>query len=604
MSDKSKDDGFLFETKRLSPEEMAKVRGSHATASDAALSVMLVYRDGVEMVSLSDGQSVVVGRGAPSDVAIRDSSLSRQHAVLEVLGGVLWLEDLGSTNGTWVNGKRCERSNVTSDDEILFGAVRVIVVVGDSRGTGGQGLDGHERLRRELGMEVARARQHHRRLALAVVRDTRRQDSRIGQWVPQTRAMLREFDRMAMYSPDTAEILLPEADAAEALSVLAPILERYPALACGVALFPAHAGNAEALIEVALHTCQQLSAGSRLTVYSAGTSDSVVPRRSAWVVGSALTQRLVAEVARVAQANIPVLILGETGAGKEVAARAIHEGSKRSDRPLVCVNCASIPSQLVESTLFGYERGAFTGATQRTQGVFEAAHGGTVLLDEIGELPPPAQAALLRVLELRKITRVGSTREVDVDVRVLAATHRNLESMVRDGAFRQDLLFRLNVMTIRVPPLRERPEDIEPLATAFLRAANDANGCRIEGIDPEAMELLVRYSWPGNVRELRNAIERAVVIATGSTITVEDLPTSAQQLQDQRAPDESDADAVPPGEMNLREEVAKFEAGLILRTLRACDGDRTRAARALGLPLRTLAHKMQTHGIRRAYADR
>ena len=602
-------EGFLFETSRLSPEEMAKVRvGSTGVAADVLLSLMIYHRDGVELVSLQEGRSVVVGRSAPADVAIRDDSLSRQHAVLEVVDGTLWVEDLGSTNGTWVNGKPCERMALSVDDEVLLGAVSAVVLRGDARWASRWGLDGHERFRRELASEVARAKQHEKTFALLLVRDGRRRESRPAQWVPTTRERLRSFDKMAMYSADTAEILLPEVGEAYALRFAKSLVDGRTELTCGVALYPVHGAGEEELIEVGLRACQKTCAANPVRQAMPDRGADAQSRTDAGlaspVTESAVTRRLFAEVARVAQSVIPVLILGETGTGKEVVARTIHQSGKRVDAPLVCVNCATIPSQLVESTLFGYERGAFTGAAQQTKGVFEAAQGGTVLLDEIGELPPAVQAALLRVLETRRLVRVGSTKEIEVDVRVLAATHRDLDSMAREGSFREDLLYRLNVMTLRVPPLRERVEDIEPLALRFLQAANVANQCQIESIEPDALRMMQAYGWPGNVRELRNAVERAVVIATGGQLCVEDLPEPLRELgkptdatleePQPAAPGEDDA-----GELNLRVEVAKFEAGLILRALRACSWDRKTAAQLLGLPLRTLAHKMQLHNIRR-----
>jgi len=318
------------------------------------------------------------------------------------------------------------------------------------------------------------------------------------------------------------------------------------------------------------------------------------------VVRSPAMREVFNVVGRLGAADIPVLILGETGTGKEVLARAIHGGGRHRKGQLVCVNCGGIPSQLVESALFGHERGAFTGAERRAEGVFEAARGGTVLLDEVGELPPGAQAALLRVLENKRYCRVGSTEEIRADVRVLAATHRDLEAMCDEGSFRRDLYYRLEAMTLRLPPLRERIEEIEPLLRRFLDQASEAAGRSMEGVDGEALERLHGYGWPGNVRELRNVIERAVVIARDERITVEDLPEKVQR---------SDVAAPRPAEPvtsegSLKERLAEVEARFILEALEAAGWDRRRAAGDLGLPLRTLAHKMQLHGIRRQRYDR
>lgn len=280
---------------------------------------------------------------------------------------------------------------------------------------------------------------------------------------------------------------------------------------------------------------------------------------------------------------------------------------------MICVNCGSIPPPLVESTLFGHERGAFTTAVQQHKGVFEAADGGTVFLDEIGELPLAAQAALLRVLESKRIVRVGSTREIEVDVRVIAATHQDLESMKDAGTFRKDFFFRLNGMMLKIPPLRARREDIEPLIQRFLEEANRANGRGIRGVEDSALALLEGYSWPGNIRELKNAIERAVVIAEGDVITAADLP-EAIRGSETRSPEDgasADEDAAGPaaggkagrrerGTMKSRVERAEHDAIRQTRCERPT-ATPAEAARILEMPLRTLQHKMKAYGIKRGY---
>jgi transcriptional regulator with PAS, ATPase and Fis domain len=290
----------------------------------------------------------------------------------------------------------------------------------------------------------------------------------------------------------------------------------------------------------------------------------------------------------------------------------------------VSVNCGAIPGQLLESTLFGHMRGSFTGAYQDHKGVFEAAEGGTVLLDEIGELPPAAQAALLRVLDLKQVIRVGSTKEIPVDVRVIAATHRDLEAMCDTGAFRRDLFYRLNALPIQIPPLRERPEEIEPLAKRFLREANRANGRKVRGIEPLALARLKAYAWPGNVRELKNAVERAVVIAASDMISMDDLPERVLASLARSGPTPppippsppvaTDAGPVPPQgvqakkgrpgpppaqDESFKESVRRFEAERLIAALEKTGGNQTEAARLLDIPLRTLAHKIKTYKIKR-----
>ncbi len=336
------------------------------------------------------------------------------------------------------------------------------------------------------------------------------------------------------------------------------------------------------------------------------------PDESGVVADSVSLGKLMELVRRVADSIIPVLIFGETGTGKEVVARAIHEHSPRARAPWLAVNCAALPPQLVESTLFGHERGAFTGADRQKKGLFEEAHGGTLFLDEIGELPLAAQASLLRVLETKAVTRVGGTREIPVDARIVAASHRRLESMCAQGTFRQDLLFRLNVVTLVVPPLREHPEDIDGLAQLFLERAARANQRQLVSLSQAARDLLYEYPWPGNVRELRNEIERAVVVCRSQSIRPEDLsdrlreqttstesslteqttaPPAAEAAEDVPVPDEAEG-------QSLRDRMQAFERRVILEALERSGGNQTLAAKDLQMPRRTLVHKIRLHQIK------
>jgi DNA-binding NtrC family response regulator len=319
-------------------------------------------------------------------------------------------------------------------------------------------------------------------------------------------------------------------------------------------------------------------------------------------------------VARVASSRLPVILLGETGTGKEVVARLIHEQSPRKSRRIVRVNCGAIPKDLVESTLFGHERGAFTGAHQLQKGVFEEADKGTVFLDEVGELPASAQAALLRVLETGAFARVGSTREMEVDVRIVAATHRNLDAMVQGGQFREDLYYRLSGAVIEIPSLAERAEDIAAFARRFVRLANETNGRNIQGITPEAMQHLQTYAWPGNVRELRNTIERAVVVARGPMIGPDDLPArvrgeallgraanSVPGVEFDAAKSTVSMPAAPSaGETApVRDKVQGYEAQILRTTLESVGWNRAEAAKQMGIPVRTLSYRMKVLGVKK-----
>jgi two-component system response regulator AtoC len=594
MDEKDKAPGAK-ETAALSEDILEQIRLNRKRESGAGrrVSLLIYSRDGVQVVQLAEGQSLVIGRSPPADVAIRDSSLSRQHAAIELKDGEVWVEDLQSTNGTRIGGEKIERGKAEAGSEIVFGAVTASVHMMKPKEIRQLGLESHERFLSDLESEINRAGAYKRSLALLMIRAARHKQSHVSRWFPNIRKRLRHFDRLGLYSPDTVEILLPETSAKEAEELAAAVAGGAESLLCGVAVYPTDAKATEELLEVARSSLHHASPQS--PVLRAAPPGEKVDRPGP-VVRSPAMQKVFSTLSRLSFSAIPVLIIGETGTGKEVVARAIHEGGKRKDRPLICINCGGIPSQLVESTLFGHEKGAFTGATAQAQGVFESADGGTVLLDEVGELPPSAQAALLRVLETKKFSRVGSQKEIEVDIRVLAATHRDLEEMTSSGDFRDDLLYRLNAMTLKIPPLRERLEDIEPLIKRFIEQANDANECSVWGIDEDAMQLLVQYPWPGNVRELRNAIERAVVIAQGDRISIEDLP---ERVRDVEPTTQVDLEPVGEGEINLKAEMQRHEADLILKALRQSDWDRKQAAALLGLPVRTLAHKMQTHGIRK-----
>ena len=293
-------------------------------------------------------------------------------------------------------------------------------------------------------------------------------------------------------------------------------------------------------------------------------------------------------VRRVAPSEATVLIRGESGTGKELIAKAIHFGSPRARGPLVKVNCAALPEALLESELFGHEKGAFTGALTSRQGRFELANGGTIFLDEIGDLPLHLQAKLLRVLQEREFEKVGSSRPVRVNVRIMAASHRPLEDLIKAGQLREDLYYRLNVVTIFIPPLRERRSDVALLLDHFLRYYAEKNGKTIRGLTPEGRDILLRYDYPGNVRELENIIERAVVLTRDDVIGSGDLPLTVQELE------VADGDR----ETNLTVAVEALERRMIRDALARSDGIQTRAAELLGMGERALRYKLTKYGFR------
>lgn len=294
-------------------------------------------------------------------------------------------------------------------------------------------------------------------------------------------------------------------------------------------------------------------------------------------------------IARAAPTNATILVRGESGVGKELVAQLVHEMSPRKDGPFLCVNCAALSPTLLESELFGHEKGAFTGAIERKIGRFEAAHGGTLMLDEVGEMTPEIQTKFLRVLETRTIERIGSHKPIPVDVRIVSATNRDLEEAVQDGLFRSDLYFRLKVIQLNVPPLRDRSDDIPVLARHFLKRFSREIGRRLEGFTKEALEAMANYAWPGNVRELKNVIERAVVLCGGAWITVDDLALDGLRLKREVL----QADGTPYKPISLDD----MEREHILSTLRHTRGNKSRTASILGIERSTLDRKLQKFSL-------
>ncbi len=585
-------------------------RGSDERGAGGVASLVLFDRSGARVVPLVEGRVLVIGRIPPADVVVDHDSISREHARVVLREGRVWVEDLGSTNGTRLEGKRIDQVEVSPGQALALGAVPAAVQLLGSMEDRQFGLFGHESFLLDLEAEVVRAHAFHRPVALVMLRDASPPSEALGAWFADLQEHLRPFDRLAYYGSGLVEVLLPEVGQTRARDLVTRVRASRSTIVAGIAVFPDHASSAGELLEVTLRSVQRASVrrpvlggrtdhdGQRVSL----DDDSDGP-----VVHNLKMKEVFGMAARVSGSSVPVLITGETGTGKELVARAIHDASPRARNPMITINCAAIPDNLVESTLFGHERGAFTGAARRQSGVFEAADGGTVFLDEVGELPAAAQAALLRVLETRRFCRVGSTREMEVDVRLLTATHRDLEAMCGSGAFREDLLYRINTIRIDVPPLRDRLDDIEPLAHRFVRRAAAEYELSVHDIDPRALDRLWHHPWPGNVRELRNVIERAVVITSSHSIRVEDLPAILQRPEGNLGDtsttainivaDPSLAPALvqlPVGDIDLRDELKRYEVDLIEAALRRHEYNRAPTAKSLGVPLRTLAYKIRT----------
>lgn len=356
----------------------------------------------------------------------------------------------------------------------------------------------------------------------------------------------------------------------------------------------------QAIVEM----CQR-ALEAQLMVKAIAFSAPVVQLEAGQFVGSSSEMKKIFNIVyKLAKVDTSVLIRGESGTGKELVARAIHYNSSRKDQKLVAINCSSIAETLFESELFGHERGAFTGADQRQIGRFQYAEGGTIFLDEIGDLSAAMQVKLLRVLQERKFTPVGSNREIEMDVRIIAATNRNLEEMIKQGTFREDLFYRLNVIPIYLPPLRERKDDIENLVTFFISKFSNKHQKNINSIAPSALASLLRHDFPGNIRELENVIEHAMVIEQGTTITVQSLPGHMRGGANQASSSTAEtsvpnADAGADGELlDYHAFKEQFEKEFIIRALKAFRGKINQTALHAKIPKKTLLRKLQKYGIR------
>ncbi|MFT3928568.1 MAG: sigma 54-interacting transcriptional regulator [Myxococcales bacterium] len=571
-----------------------KITGERALALASAefqtsRAVLVIHAAaGPRVVELPRDGTLLVGRRWPSDVVLDDTSLSRQHANFAWVGAEVWVEDLVSRNGVVVGGLRVKRARVKPGQHVLLGDVHVSLHLVAPSHAILSGFDTFEQWHSHLCEEIERARILDDQLAVLMF-------CGVGHDVEHACRMLRErirpLDRLAFVQDGRVLIMLPSIappQASKLFKELLGVLTECGRFSGGMACFP-EAENAEELVAAARHRCDH-------------DLPEVVARPSTQPPTAELSDAEAAKMARVmrladqaAVVNVPVLITGETGVGKEVLARRIHQQSGRMG-PLKAVNCAAIPASLVESVLFGHVKGAFTGADRASLGVFRTAERGTVLLDEIGDLPLPAQAALLRTLESKTVTPVGSAAEVEVDFRLIAATHRDLEAMAVRGEFRSDLLYRINAITLFIPPLRERGHEIDDHAIQFMETAARGWGKSVHKIGPKVLERLRAYPWPGNLRELRNVIEHAVVVAEGPIIQLSDLPARLQP----DAEAELDSSDSRQADGAFRERVRSYETRVIREALSCSDGNVTRAASQLQLPLRTLVYKMRLYGVRRS----
>ncbi len=471
------------------------------------------------VVDLVDGGEVTFGRSRGATIVVEHEKVSRLHARIWRNGERIHVEDLESRNGTRVNGERITGMHpLFPGDEIAIGHATVVLGVASqvARRTRVAEADAFEV---RLEAELDHANRYRHRVTLASLRITG--DDRVIEAIARS---IRPMDLAGDYGGDQFVLLLPRLSREEAETALRKLIDEarvlHADIRIGVAIAPEDGPTAHELLERSRAALRQARTAGALVFAQppqpANAEDVVI-------VAPAM-RRIYSLVDRIADSNLTVLILGETGVGKEIVAEAIHQRSNRRAGPMLKINCASIPENLLESELFGHERGSFTGAERRKIGFFEAASTGSIFLDEIGEMQLSLQTKMLRVLERKTVTRVGGTDEIAVDVRVIAATHRDVEAEVRAGRFREDLYFRLAGFTIAVPPLRDRVDEIIAIAEHFVHRVATELGQPAPQLADDAKAALRSYDWPGNVRELRNAIERAVVVQQGGTISATDLP--------------------------------------------------------------------------------
>jgi len=568
---------------------------------------------------LPDAGSIAIGRSPDCEVFIDHPSVSRRHAVLDI-GPPLAIEDQGSSNGTRVRDKRLgpsQRVELAPGDLIELGALQ-LVVQQRTAPVRRRRLWTHDYFDARLEEECERCELSGARFAVIHLRA---QSAHAASIEDAVAAQLRTLDIVASYAPGQYEALLCETtgDEAEAARrrLAAAFAELRIEVGIGVAIYPDHGRDPDSII-------------ARAAERARGESHD---REAPLEIPETGMQTLRRLVERIAHASISVLIQGETGVGKEVMAESIHTLSPRVEHPFLRLNCAALSETLLESELFGHEKGSFTGAHAAKQGLLETADKGTVFLDEIGELPASMQVKLLRVIEERRVMRVGGLKSKAIDVRFVAATNRDLEAEVARGAFRQDLYFRLNGITLDIPPLRERQNEIGPLADIFIARACAESAREPLAISPEASTLLHRYAWPGNIRELKHVLERAVLLCADPILRPEHLPvekmratrtvhaeppppitkpaarnpTTENRKPRPTPPEIERAPAPTPDDddsLDFKKESRERERRAIIAAMRTCEGNQSKAATMLKISRRTLLTKLDLHGLPRPRKQR
>jgi len=543
---------------------------------EETLSVLVLSQNFIAIYSLPESGEVTIGRSNSVEIYVDDPVVSRRHALLSVMPCPT-IRDLGSSNGTRVHGVQLPPGvmrELAVGDVVVVGSSALLIQRGAAAVQPRRFWD-HAHFEARLNEECSRAERMGTRFSVACLH--------VGRDVPDVgvrrilATMLRTSDVVGEAGPSAYAILIIDAHTDQSRMVLDRIvadLAKHEVVASwGIAQFPDDGRTGEALLAKAQPIAEP--------------RDPAFAVSDGRVVADTVTQELFRMAERIAAGDISVLIVGETGVGKEVMAEEIHRRSPRAAGPFLRLNCGALSESLLESELFGHERGAFTSAVAVKPGLLETADGGVVLLDEIGEMPMSLQVKLLRVIEEKQVRRVGGVKSRPLDVRFIAATNRDLAEHAARGLFRQDLYYRLAGATLEIPPLRKRPGDIEPLARTFLLHASRHLGVPAT-ISPEALALLRTYRWPGNIRELRHVIERAVLLAGSTPITPAHLPVEKVRSVDrERTVDPEESDETDNDE----------DRQAIIEVLTACGGNQSRAAKQLGMSRGALIRRLERYGI-------
>jgi len=550
------------------------------------------------MYQLPASGRVVIGRSETADLRIDDASVSRQHTALAINGDVVMIEDLGSQNGTFVNDTKVAAPHPLQANDVITIHKTTLILHATAPSMSAAVVLELPAFRQRLEDEIDRAVRYERVFTVlclvwpAAVADRRRLQSTVAE-------QLRRIDSATWSSDSALSVLLAEASSDETMAIASRVRAKLDATALriGYATCPADGYEIDALLASAHNAAIGAEPGAIVGATRAFQTLTIGTQRV--IIADPAVARLYALIERLAPVDLPVLITGETGCGKELAATAIHMLSRRRDKQLVSLNCAAITETLVESELFGHEKGAFSGAVTAKAGLIEAASGSTLFLDEIGELSPAIQAKLLRVLETQRVTRVGDVREREVDVRMVAATNRDLDADVAAGGFRQDLYFRLSAAHLHLPPLRQRVRELPLMAAGFLDEACRRTGRSMMAISDAAMAALLAHDWPGNIRELKNTMQYVAAAHAEDVLTAEHVTerlrrgrTSTGPVPIVKAPGATDARFRP-----IAEELRDLEITRMREALEATNNNQTRAAGLLTMPVRTFFEKAKLYGL-------